>query len=315
MPVNIIPSIGYYQEAEVGESKAAMTVDAGPDTGYNNCVAAYYPGSLRHASTKGAIDNLMGMIVSLAEAKQAGSGSKGPPHIAGHGDSGFMTTGCGQDGPQTPDNTIGTWNEYVWGPEFERLKAKNYAILTLLTCTTGADQEGAELLFAIAKRSGKPVRARTGLTYCGGSGITYAEGSTWQVATPTMKPNPIPKTHAFNRVSTEILIMNNATLALIDPNAVKSVEIHRRNKSLGTTSLSDTLSGDEVKGLLSMIDFAKPFAPGGVPGAMVNVEITLNMESEPQKRHFLIYNYTVAQDTDHPEIFYHVNYALRGMLE
>lgn len=304
-----------YSEETPGSAKAAMTVSAGSDNGFNSCVPGHYAGSARHSTTTGAIDNLINMVVASLDSR-AVEASKGPPHIAGHGDSGFMTTGCGQNGPQNYDNTIGTWNEGSWGPQFDRLQAKNYAILTLLTCTTGAGQEGADLLYAMAKRTGKAVRARTGLTYCGSGGVTYENGSTWQVATPGSKPSPIPPPSQHFAPSHVVQFMTDNTLRAIDVDAITKVSVIRRFRGIGTEAEIMTLSDTDTRPLLSLIDLAHPFDPGGVPGAMANAELVLEVAGADDlaQRRLILYNYSVAQDADFPNTFYRVNPAMRVML-
>jgi hypothetical protein len=79
-----------------------------------------------------------------------------------------------------------------WGPILKALKDKPFGMLTIYSCNTGADQEGADLLYNMAVVLNRPVRARTGFMSCGGGGLHFL-GGTWQVSTPSMKPKPIPK--------------------------------------------------------------------------------------------------------------------------
>jgi len=301
-----------YRELEDFSSAAAVTVSSGPDNGYNNCVAGHYPGGKRHSTTVVAIDNLLSMAVSSEKV-----GSKGPPHIGGHGDSGFMTLGCGQNGPQNFNNTIGTWNESSWGPEFDRLKPKNYAILTLLTCSTGAGEDGADLLYRMAVRSGKPVRGRTGLTYCGSRGISYEPGSTWQVATPTSRPNPIQKPAPHFSQSGVYSVRMGGEFESIDIGAIHEVVVIGRSRLLGTSTPIRSFIDEEARSVASLINLGMPFDPGGVPGGMLNVELVLKFEQKgvAHQRKLLIYNYSVAQDAEFQNVFYAVNPALRTLLE
>lgn len=290
----------------IASTDALMTVSSGSDNGYNNCAASKYPGSLRHGSTQQAIDNLVGSLGLIGAV--AATGGKRLPWISGHGDAGFMTTGAGQDGTQTSDNTIGTWNEDNWGPQFDRLRDRNYAILTLLTCDTGAGEDGADLLFAMARRTGKPVRARTGLTTCGGDGITFQGGSTWQVANPNQRPNPIPQPTLLLNLSVNVMMLQvDGVFEEVPFEAISKVNITRPYRFL-RQSLSESsvdLDGKDAQSLLRLIDFSDPFNPGGMPAAMVTARISIFLNGkEDSPRRFNVYNNRLLHDLDCPNVFY-----------
>lgn len=159
------------------------TISNGSDNGANNCMAGGFHRSMRHGTTRQAVDNLKGRLNS----------KPGALNIAGHGMAGSFETGAGQTGLDW-DKQVNTWNTNMWKPILEELRGRSFPILTIYSCSTGAGEEGADLLWEMAKTINKPVRARTGLTYCGDNRITYQPGSTWQTAHPSQRPTPIPET-------------------------------------------------------------------------------------------------------------------------
>ena len=77
------------------------------------------------------------------------------------------------------------------GPQLDRLVTTPITLVSIWSCHTGAGQDGADLLYALALRVGRVVRARTGFTFTNGQSTTFENGSVWQVATPDFKPAPI----------------------------------------------------------------------------------------------------------------------------
>ena len=106
----------------------------------------------------------------------------------------FATTGCGQTGQQDfKTNVMATWNEPWWGVDFAKLKGQKFTILTFWTCHTGAGEEGADFLYAVAKRIGLPARGNTGWLHSNSKCEVWREqGAQWQVATPDNRPPAIP---------------------------------------------------------------------------------------------------------------------------
>jgi hypothetical protein len=285
---------------------ALMTASSGPDNGFLNCCASKYSGALRHANTHQAIDNLAGSLGLLGKVDM--TAGKRLPWIGGHGSAGFMTTGSGQNGTQDGSNTIGTWNEGSWGPEFDQLKSRNFPILTLLSCDTGAGDDGADLLLAIANRIGKPVRARTGLTTCGDNGITFQNGSTWQVANPGQRPNPIPEPTLLFDFSVNVMKLEiSGVFEEVPLESVSRISITRPYKFL-RQSLSESsvnLDKKDSQAILRLINFSEPFNPGGMPAAMVTAKIAVFFDGkEDSPRHFDVYNNRLLHDLDCPKVFY-----------
>lgn len=178
-----------YMQAVISGIGDHNSVSAGPDDGANNYLACAFWNSMRHSTTRQAIDNFKGRL-SLPVTHPF---SIAALNLAGHGNEGILTTGCGQTGQSDyKTNYITGWNEFVWGPVFDELQPANITMLTIWSCHTGAGESGADLLYAIAKRIKKPVRGNTGFLYSNSNCQVWMEnGAVWQVATPDYRPAPI----------------------------------------------------------------------------------------------------------------------------
>lgn len=286
---------GKFIDPSTTSGKQVATASSGPDNGFLNCAAAKYAGCRRHATTRAAIDNLVGMLpANLSDAEAAGALTC---VIIGHGNEGLFTTGVGQGSQYDKDKWVLTWNRTAWEPEFTRLKAKPFAILTLLTCTTGAGEDGAELLFRIATAVGKPTQARTGLTYCNG-GITYEPGSTWQVAQPGVKPTPIQSpSHHFIGADAMLLVLDSGR----GPENVPAEGVRRITIAVPPSFARGVgefvLEGAEAQALAAEILFrGEPFQANLV-GGLVTAEITaeLTLRGQTRRERFLVWNDTLIQ--------------------
>ena len=74
--------------------------------------------------------------------------------------------------------------------------------MSIWACHTGAGEAGSDLLFAMAKRLGKPVRAGTGYLYVNSArGLWWENGTQMQIATPTNRPVAImaPSVHPLTK--------------------------------------------------------------------------------------------------------------------
>src|SRR5919199_618695 len=190
----------FYLDATSLGTIVGASISAGSDDGTNDKTSHAFPGCGRHLSTREAVMNLQGAITG------GSCGAVFPWVLSGHGAEGSIETGAGQNGPFERDNTIEYFFRDTWLPLIRPLASHPAKILRLSSCDTGAGEEGADLLYLIAKEIGKVVEARTGLTLIneqsGPRGtsyfITYEEGSQWQTATPNTRPSPIQKPQHFS---------------------------------------------------------------------------------------------------------------------
>lgn len=315
-----VHSKGLFIEGDVavGSAVASVTADAGADNGYSGCCKSKFAGATSHSTTSTAITNLINSFSSQSSvAVHAAAKKQGLPWIIGHGASGYLTTGCGQ-GASSDENRVATWNEGSWGNLFALLQKVNYPILTILSCDTGAGEDGADLLFAIAKATKRQVRARTGLTFCGSGGITYEQGSTWQIATPDRRPNPIsePSFISMLEVPMDMKLSNDEGFEDVPLSAVSQVTVTRINRFRDerSTNAHVTLDESDLTVLLQLVDFSNPFRPG-MPAAILTSRIDVVFKNERYgRRQFNVYNDRLLQDVENPSVFYSVAPGFSQML-
>jgi hypothetical protein len=158
-----------------------MTMETGSDNGFLQCAASALGPNFRNGNTDQAFQ-------SLSTQPNAANVAV----IVGHGNSGLICTGDGDHCGSTATTIIETYTQATWKPSAAKIAGRFY-MLRLLGCDTGADQSGADLLFELAKVIERPVIAPTYLVWCGSGKVWLDPKARWQQATPTMKPNPIPK--------------------------------------------------------------------------------------------------------------------------
>lgn len=259
----------------------ANTVSSGADNGANDCDARFLWNSMRHSTTEQAINNILGRLTG--------------PGInccfAGHGNKGLLETGAGQNGPfDYKTNVLYSWNYNYWGPMLERVAGKNMVMLDIISCNTGAGNDGADLLFEMAKRTKTPIRAQTGLTYCGSDrGIFFEPGSVWQVATPDQRPTPIepPSQHfTVSGVSTVTLPISSSELLEIAPDEISQVLVEA-----ATGSPTKRSSDPDVTRLLILSAFGGgAFRIPGPPLGMTTAKIAVQVRGRPDMLRFSVIN-------------------------
>lgn len=278
-----------------GSGKQAATASSGPDNGFLNCTASKYAGCRRHGTTRAGVDNLLALAVALAVDEQA-AGALSCVMI-GHGNEGLFTTGVGQGSTYDKDKWVLTWNRSVWEPEIARLRGKPFAILTIMSCTTGAGDDGAELLFRIATAIDKPVQARTGLTYCNG-GITFEPGSTWQVAQPGVRPSPIPApSHHLVSADTMLMALEGGTQD-VAPSDIQRIVVTVPTGFVRAAAEFE-LSGAEAQALAADVLFVGEPFQAGLVGGLVTAEVMaeLKLRGETRRERFVVWNDTLIQNS------------------
>lgn len=263
-------------------------VSAGPDNGALDCTAGCWWLAMRHSTVEQAITNTLtrvpGGLASAPSPKRTPDSAPEPMgcypvNIDGHGSDGFMTFGSGQTGNQDyKTNVIMNWNQTFWEPQFRRLAGKCIPDLWLFSCHTGAGEEGADLLYAIAKIIGKPVHARTGLTYCGSKCVTFEPGSVWQTATPTYRPPAIPPPSmiSYRRSRTAIATLEvDKTATEVPLDAVEEVILSRA--FLGKATIEVKFEAKRAAALADQLLYSDPFTPPGQPLSHITGEVTLRL--------------------------------------
>lgn len=266
------------------------TISTGPDNGFLACAA----GQLGNPPANNTNNQVPGNLLRCI-----GGAARRSVMIVGHGNVGFVKTGNG-DGGGTQDQYMGNWNIPQWINYISQLRGK-CSDLTILACDTGAGNEGADLLVAIANAVQCPVHASTYLVWCGGGrGIYLDPKSQWQTATPGHRPNPIPKptfTITDMKTFTFTTSVTSRTFTDVDITGMVLTRINIRGEQHVTR-----LSSDEAKGLAQLIAFHEPLIVDARPAAMVTGELLLEIGGEEHK--FIIYNDSLLEDAAKRGTFY-----------
>jgi hypothetical protein len=188
-----------FQEPSKGIG-AKNTISNGPDDGTLDKLARCFWQPMRHGLTSQAIDN---GLTRLAEDSR----NTGELNIAGHGNTGQLETGMGQTGAFDLNKFV-AWNEYTWGPQFARIVPAPVTQITIWACHAGEGDAGSDLIFAMAKRTQRGVRAGTGFLYTNGQSMWWENGTVIQVATPVYRPPAVaaPSSHPFAGAAMEFEI-------------------------------------------------------------------------------------------------------------
>lgn len=271
------------------------TVSNGPDDGANNLMASHFWNVKRHGSTTQAVDNaLIPVAVTIAPDPRPSMTSAGGLNVGGHGNEGLLETGMGQHGPFNTGQIIYLWNEGSWGPQLDRVVPTPITMMSIWSCHTGAGQDGADLLYAMARRVGRAVRGRTGFTYNNQQQTWFENGSVWQVATPDHKPDPIqsPTPHSLTQ---EVAMFQGAKRLYSSTDATRMVV---RQLSLGGQEvLRRTLTSTDAQTALTVLFLAPALDLRDTDVlAMVTAAIEITFASGETVT-FEVYNDRLAKDS------------------
>lgn len=273
---------------------AKNTVSNGPDDGANNLLASHFWQAKRHGSTPGAVDNGLTMLQEIDGL------STGELNIGGHGNEGQVETGMGQTGPFDSGKLITTWNESSWGPDLDKIKASSVTQISIWSCHTGAGQDGANLLYAMAMRCGRAVRAGTGFLYSNVKETWWENGAVWQVATPTNKPAPINAPSQHSLMQDPLLFeVGGKEVPVADVKSMEITILHSNVKAL----TSKTLHGANAQSAVSSLFLPPALEMSAGVLAMVTANITLSFNDGCSAK-FIVYNDRLAVDTDSQTGYY-----------
>lgn len=294
------------------------TVSSGPDNGANNNMGRAFWQCLRHSTTEQAVNNWLSRIKTTInpdnEIELFGNGNL---NIGGHGNEGFLETGYGQNG--TPDwttNFLATWNEFAWKSTMERLKGKNFPIIYIYSCHSGAGERGADFLFQLARIIGRPVAGRTGFTYSNNRPqVWFENGSVWQVATPDRRPTPInaPTPH-FNKLDM-LLLSDGKSMIQIEFNQIVDVKISKYFIQPNVLNRQLNINNELNKALLKDFFASEPFTIDGQFSAMKTgkVEIVLKINENEETLLFDLYNDRIIGDQFGN--YYYVNSNISSIMQ
>lgn len=287
------------------------TVSNGPDDGTLNRLAPRFWNCKRHGSSAQAVDNLLIPTFVNSTPPVDDKNSTGACCIGGHGNDGQMEAGCGQTGAYDPNKYFLPWNDYAWGPQIDRLVPSPITTISLWGCHVGAGQGGADLLFAMAKRSGRAVQAGTGFLFVNDQSIWWENGSVWQIATPTNKPSPIEAPSPHYSIMTEQPKFQVGTRKL---DVSEIVEIRIVSKDFGIAAQrSKSLKGTDALRAAEKLFISMPLEMNASILGFVTAQIFLTFQSGDTIE-FDVYNDRLAVDQKSATAYY-IDTTYRKLIE
>ena len=288
----------------------SMSIDNTPMDGFLDCMSVKYGASPYchfHDTVSWAFSHL----------RRYPSRSSAHAILVGHGSPGIINCGLGKIFTNNPKKFIGTANISHWRVHASRgIRAKR---LILSGCHTGQGVQGARLLNILASSLGIPVSAWTGLVWCSPS-ATWGEGR-MVTASPGAPATPVPWLPFRKIVSATppIKIMRFALGASgfedISIDQVSRIQLVSVESSCGELNRLD-IEGNEVHGILDLIDFGSPIVTKARPAAIQTglLKITYLADDSALTRTFRVLGPSIIQDEDFQDVFYSVSPALNQMV-
>ena len=185
----------------------------------------------------------------------------------------------------------------------ERLKPFKISNLYLLGCDTGADDEGADLLFEISKIIGVDVVAPTGRILCDRTHFTLEATATWQIATPHARPTPIesPEAPDYEYTKFNMFIRRKKYI-----NEFKKKEIinffYKQPSEEKWMQLPHSLINEAIK----IVDFSNPIDLRGIPSGLITEMFRIDFADGDGILHkeFHVLNDRLAVDKEFPKLGY-----------
>jgi hypothetical protein len=248
------------------------------------------------------------------------AGDDGTKIIVGHGDAGILGTGGG-DMLENANVFIGLTNPTFWSGPLGAIP--NCTSLCFYACHVGATDQGAELLYKVAKVVDAEVSAPTGILSVDPTtgAFTLEAGAVWQTATPTHKPDPInpPRPSLVGPSTSEINLETDSNHEVTPFAAVTAVDVRVRYGPIQlllrpkVRDFSANLSGQDALTFLRFIALDRPFTPPGIPLGLTTAEFVVTFDGG-KKRKFAILNNRFVCDTAHPKMYYYCRPGLDDVL-
>ena len=270
--------------------KGSVTVDiTNTDNGFLDCCRN---GRRSHPNTDIAVSNLEAALKRKASAT-----------IIGHGNPGLIITGTGQSRPD-PTKYIELGNNTDWERILERLKPFKISNLYLFGCDTGAEADGANLLFEIAKIINADVVAPTGRILCGRTYFTLEATATWQIATPHRKPDPIeaPRSPDYQYTRSDMFIRSKNYIIKIKKEQIARFRIKESVEKEVWTDLPDHL----IPQALTFVDFSNPIDLRGIPSGLITeiFAISFKYSDGILEKEYHVLNNRLVIDKEFPRLGY-----------
>jgi len=261
--------------------------DSTKDNGYLQLARKYNPEAYK-------VDEATDVRPALARRKRFNA-------IIGHGSPGSISAGSGT-AFTTADQSIELYNVSSIG--FDKLG--NSSALWIYACQTGADFEGASLLFEIAKQTQCPVYAPNGLIFLNDNGeFSLQENAGWQVAVPgkglppTM-PKALPPTEPPSLPSGGIESLSGRPWPRVSQ-LTYDLKERRAVERLATERSKSISSRGDAQWVVTKLGLAMPYRIKGVPGSQHTGNLLFEFEDgsrEPTKGSFRVFNDCLIEDSE-----------------
>jgi hypothetical protein len=239
--------------------------------------------------------------------------------LIGHGQPGLILTGRGADFDfrTNPDQTksISIDNTKTWELVVTPMRTP-IEFLMLFGCNVGAEADGAELVWQVAKALGATVKAPVGLVWpdTATQDPFVADNECWQVADHTMTKRPdarkcrplTPSGHEADR----LLLWDVDRFLPIALEAVSGARLAKRDR-YRTRGWDMEWSAPEAQSLASHVAFDRPLVFPGPLGTIVTGKVFLSYRFLGREitRQFLVHNDLLLEDANAPGVFYEINVA------
>jgi hypothetical protein len=232
--------------------------------------------------------------------------------LIGHGDAGLIRTGGGNQPPAVgAHQKIWYQNLYEWQKALAPLSNEHVSEIVLFGCSTGAGNDGAQLLNLVARITQAKVRASSYLVYCDKGQLYLDKFAQWVEASPTVPAVPVQEpiidVQSYNTLK---LWYEQGFIEIPKESVLVDFVVFDEE----TSAKASTRGQPSVSDFLNYVDFANPFQPGGYPDGEVTGHFQLTWKrpgDQNLQRKFTILQDALVVDDDHPFVFYRVASSLQ----
>jgi hypothetical protein len=278
-----------------------ISIDDGRDRG------AFLPDMRTHfgaAATHLCVGEAVGNIEGTTEAT-----------LVGHGLIGRINTGQGSEFfPVDASTHLGLDNDLLWERRIGEMRTRSLRRLMLFSCGTGANDDGALLLFKLARALQATVYAPTGDVWFDVTARepSIVETADWQVADWSMSEPPPAKPHHTLQlvplVSDSLaFVVVNGTYIPVPLGAVQRVEFAVRNGHVAEIS-ARALAGNEAVDFTRRCGLNAPFAFGGPPASLVTgrLQVTVGVAGREFTSEYLVHDNRLLESVAVPGEFFQI---------
>jgi hypothetical protein len=276
-----------------------ISVDAGGDpTQHLQNMRDRFPDAKEHTSDTAALANVAG----------AAEGT-----LVGHGWIGRINTGAGNVLSSNPDTFIGLANRTHWRAAIATMGQTRLQRLLLFSCDTGANQDGANVVFELAKALGAQVQAPNGNVWIDpASGELFmVERAEFQCADPSMSSPPPVKDHVSVPVDAVApghyaLVFEDGAFVEVPSRAIRGIRVQVHRTADALQPLSAQMEGADAARFAASVALNAPLVFGGQPASIVTGTLSLQVRvgGRDVVHEYRIYNNRLIEDVVAPGVFY-----------